>query len=422
MKKIHFIAISAILLITIFGCSQVTDSDSDTSIEESIQIYAADGATDDMYGHSVSISSDGTTALVGAYQSDDNGTDSGSAYIYKYNGTNWIEEIELKASDGAAGDYFGYSVSISSDGSVAIIGATREDEIATDAGAVYIYSGTDWSTETKLVYSSGNTNDYFGTSVCISGDGSTAIISAPYLDNSFYTNLGAAFIYSGTDWSTKTELDIDFVFANTKFGTNVSLSYDGSVALVGAMYGDPDGISDAGFVSIFSGSSWLTRTSLLASDYSSGDNFGSSVCLSSDGSIALVGAYNDDNSNGTDAGATYLFSGTNWSTETKLTASDGAVEDGFGFGVSLSSDGNVALVGAFQNDNNSITDSGSAYLYSGSGWSTETQLNASSSTAEDYFGRSLSISSDGSQVLIGSRGSDGINPDSGTAYAYSINY
>ena len=104
------------------------------------KLVASDGAASDSFGYSVSISSDGTTALIGARLDDDKGTDGGSAYVFKFNGTSWTQQAKLTASDGAANDYFGYSVSISSDGTTALIGATYDDDKGTDSGSAYVFA------------------------------------------------------------------------------------------------------------------------------------------------------------------------------------------------------------------------------------------------------------------------------------------
>ena len=104
---------------------------------EIAKLLASDGSTNDQFGVSVSISSDGNTAIVGAYN-DDSGR--GSAYIYTRSGTTWSQQTKLTASDGSSDDYFGYSVSISGDGNTAIVGAHRDDDKGTDSGSVYIFA------------------------------------------------------------------------------------------------------------------------------------------------------------------------------------------------------------------------------------------------------------------------------------------
>ena len=161
------------------------------------KLTASDGAASDYLGYSVSISSDGATALIGAYSDDDKGTDSGSAYVFKYNGTSWTQQSKLTASDGAASDWFGYSVSISSDGTTALIGARLDDDKGTNSGSAYVfkYDGTAWTQQAKLTASDGAAIDYFGRAVYISSGGTTALIGAVYGDG-IGTNSGSAYVFA----------------------------------------------------------------------------------------------------------------------------------------------------------------------------------------------------------------------------------
>ena len=156
-----------------------------TSVLET-KLTADDGVANDEFGYSVSISSDGLTAIVGAYSDE---SSKGSAYIFKYANGIWTE-TKLKAGDGVANDRFGYSVSISSDGLTAIVGAYR-DESSRGSAYIFKYANGIW-TETKLTAGDPAVGDYFGYSVSISDDGLTAIVGA-YRDDSFK---GSAYIYN----------------------------------------------------------------------------------------------------------------------------------------------------------------------------------------------------------------------------------
>jgi hypothetical protein len=202
--------------------------------------------------------------------------------------------------------------------------------------------------------------------------------------------------------------------AEDNFGVSVSVS--GDAALVGA-YRDNAKSTDSGSAYLFSrsGSTWSQQAKLTASDGAVGDNLGISVSLSGD--TALVGAYGDDDK-GSSSGSAYLFlrSGSSWSQQGKLTAWDGAAEDYFGESVSVS--GNTALVGAYRDDDKGGA-SGSAYLFSRSGstWSLQGKLTASDGAALDYFGHSVSVSGD--TALVGAYFDDDKGTDSGSAYLFS---
>jgi len=164
---------------------------------EETSLLASDGAALDYFGYPVSV--DGDVAIVGAFGDDDNGTDSGSAYVYRFNGTDWIEEAKLLASDGQDGDRFGFSAVI--DGDAAIIGAYRDDDKGMDSGSayVYLYNGTNWVEETKLLASDGANDDWFGVSVCIDGD--TAIVGACRDDdNGIHSGSAYVYHYNGMNW------------------------------------------------------------------------------------------------------------------------------------------------------------------------------------------------------------------------------
>ena len=375
------------------------------------KITATDGAVSDRFGFSVSISGD--YAVVGAYLDDDNGTDAGSAYVSKRNGTSWAQEAKLLPSDGAAGDFFGWSVSISGD--YAVVGAHLDNDNGSISGSAYVFkrTGTSWAQEAKLLPSDGETADHFGISVSISGD--YAVVGA-YQDNDNGANSGSAYVFkrTGTSWTQEVKLLPSDGAAGDFFGWSVSIS--GDYAVVGA-FGHDDNGSDAGSAYVFkrTGTSWTQEVKLLASDGAADDLFGNSVSISGD--YAVVGAFWHDD-NGSDAGSAYVFkrTGTSWTQEVKLLASDGAADDLFGKSVSIS--GDYAVVGAFGHDGNG-NDAGSAYIFkrTGTSWAQEAKLLASDGAADDWFGFSVSIS--GSYYIVGAYLDDDNGSASGSAYIYS---
>ena len=324
------------------------------------KLVASDGAGGDEFGYSVSVSGD--VAVVGACLDDDNGSDSGSAYVYRWNGTSWAQEPnKLVASDGAWGDRFGWSVSVS--GNVVVVGAYDDDDNGSYSGSAYVFrwNGTSWAQEpNKLLPSDGAGGDRFGWSVSVSGD--VAVVGA-YGDDDNGTDTGSAYVFrwNGTSWVQEAKLLASDGAEFDDFGRSVSVS--GDVAVVGAPYADENG-SDSGSAYIFARNqggpdNWGQVTELLPSDGAADDYFGWSVSLSGD--VALVGAYMDDDK-GSESGSAYVFrwNGTSWVEQPKLLASDGAADDEFGLSVSVS--GNVAVVGAYYDDDKG-TDSGSAYVF-----------------------------------------------------------
>ncbi len=399
------------------------------------KLLASDKDSNDSFGASVALSSDGTTALIGAYVEDDatdtSTTSNGAAYVFVRSGASWIQQAKLLASDRASDDFFGISVALSGDGATALIGAFQEDDATgtstTGNGAAYVFvrSGSTWSQQAKLLAGDKASVDYFGWSVSLSGNGSTALIGAKGADDvtgPFTADTGAAYVFarSGSGWSQQAKLLASDKASGDAFGYAVALSGDGTTALIGAFEEDDATGTDtldngAAYVFVRSGSSWAQQAKLLATDKDSRDSFGASVALSGDGATALIGAYGEDDATVTtlNRGAAYVFvrSGSSWSQQTKLLAGDKASDDYFGWSVALSGNGSTALIGAFAEDDAtgfSTTENGAAYVFvrSGSGWSQQAKLLAADRASGDAFGYAVSLSGDGATALIGASGED----------------
>ena len=361
---------------------------------------ASDGVSYDHFGLEVAVSGNGTTIVAGAPYDADKGINSGSIYVYKWNGVSW-DETKITASDGATNDYFGRKISISQDGNTVVVGVSHDDDKGTDSGSAYIYKfeSNIWI-ETKIFASDGSSGDIFGKSISISSDGNTVIVG-----NGFDYAIGAVYIYKWENniWIETTKLTASDGAANDNFGHKISISYDGTTIVVGA-YGDVNNGDSSGSVYIYkwNGVTW-DETKITASDGANDDFFGWSVSISPDGTTIIVGAYGDDD-NGDSSGSAYIYkwNGVTWD-ETKITASDGVAYDYFGVRVSISSDGNKTMVGAIYDDDKG-TDSGSAYIYEWNGISWDkTKILASDGAAEDWFGN-VSLSYDGNSRVVGAYG------------------
>lgn len=262
------------------------------------KLFASDGAADDYFGSSVAISDD--TIVVGADGDDDNGFDSGSAYIFRLNDSNWVEECKLVASDGTMGDGFGVSADISGD--TIVIGATGDDDNGDESGSAYIFrfNGSSWIQEAKLLASDDAWGDYFGNSVGISGD--VAIIGAPFdEDNGFASGSAYIFRFNGSSWVQEAKLLASDGAWGDCFGRSVSIC--GNTAVIGADRGYERDYESA-YVFRFNGSSWVQETELFASDGVIGDSFGCSIGISGD--TVVVGAP-CDGYNGYYHGSAYIF-------------------------------------------------------------------------------------------------------------------
>ena len=229
------------------------------------KLTASDGATLDEFGSSVSISGD--TAIVGTWRDDDAGSSSGSVYVFVRNGGVWTQQAKLTASDGAASDYFG--VSVSSSGDTAIVGAYYDDHAGgTDAGSAYVFvrNGDTWTEQAKLTASDGAAGDTFGNSVSISGE--TAIVGAR-LDGDAGSSSGSVYVFvlNGDTWTEQAKLTASDGVAGDLFGYSVSIN--GDIAIVGA----PDD-DDAGSAS---GSAYVYDELACANAFAQGPAQGTSV-------------------------------------------------------------------------------------------------------------------------------------------------
>jgi hypothetical protein len=247
----------------------------------------------DLFGYRIALS--GTIALIGDALDDDNGPDSGSAYLFDT--TTGQQLGKLLPSDGAPGDHFGLSVALS--GTTAIVGAETDRDNGIASGSAYVFDITTGQVVAKLLASDGATNDRFGFSVAISG--TTAVIGAVFSDdNGFHS--GSAYIFDATTGQETAKLLPSDGRIADRFGASVAIS--GTTAIVGAPYHDDSGIH-AGAAYLFNAATGLEVAELLPSGASAGDLFGLGVSLN--GTTALVGAFLDNNVNGLKAGSASVF-------------------------------------------------------------------------------------------------------------------
>jgi sugar lactone lactonase YvrE len=288
------------------------------------KLTANDGAANDHFGCSVSVSGD--AAVIGADNKTVNSNGGmGAAYVFVRSGGVWSQQQELTASDGAANDHFGASSSLS--GVTAVIGNSQ------GAAYVFVSDGLVWAQQQKLAAPAGAAG--FGRSVSVSGD--TVVVGAAGANS----NQGAAYVFvqSSGVWSQQQELTASDGAANDQFGGSVSVS--GDTAVIGAT--GKNSSQGAAYVFVRSGGGWSQQQELTASDGAAGDVFGS---VSVSGDTAVIGAENKTVSSTFQQGAAYVFalSGGVWGQQQELTASDGAGDNFFGSSVSVS--WGTAVVGA----------------------------------------------------------------------------
>jgi hypothetical protein len=372
------------------------------------------------FGRRVALNADGTTMAVSmdresssatgvdGDQSDTSAAYAGAVYLFRYDGTAWFQQAYIKASNTDAEDYFGTSIALSADGSTLAVGAYGESSIATG----------------------------------VNGDQS---------DNSA-TNAGAVYLFrfDGTDWFQQAYIKASNSETGDRFGTDVSLSADGDALAVGALYessnasgvnGDQNNNSDiasgAAYVFQFDGANWAQFAYVKASNGDPDDNFGDSVVLSEDGARLVVAAGGEDSSatgidgdqtdnSAENSGAVYVFDhdGTDWLQTAYVKASNTDAFDAFGGTrgnqLSLSGDGNTFAVGAYNEqsnaagvngdqNNNSADRTGAAYVFrfDGTEWFQWAYIKASNSLDVYRFGYKVELSSDGATLAVGVQGANG---------------
>jgi len=376
------------------------------------KLLSSDIAAGDWFGDAVAI--DGTTAVIAAYKDDTSNTitDTGSAYVFAYDGTIWNEEAKLIPSDGAGQDQFGFSADI--DANTIIVGSLQHDAGGTNSGAAYVYvkSGNAWSQEQKLVASDAAGGDYFGYSAAISGN--TIVIGAFYDDNSNGTNAGAVYVFtrSGTTWTQQQKIIATDGAASDEFGNSVDI--DGETIIIGARYNAGHG---AAYIYTRSGAMWSLQQKLIPSDGAFGDTFGLSTALESN-RVAISAPQDDDGH--TDTGSLYIFerNGVSWTEKAKIVASDGELGDRLGLFTMGISGNYVAAAAPWSNDNGS--NSGATYLFKlvNGSWTEQEKIVGNDVTADDWYGIASDI--DGDWILMGAERSSSVYADGGSVYAYSI--
>jgi hypothetical protein len=309
-----------------------------------------------------------------------------------------LQMFYLKASNPDGYDAFGGALGYASDGATLAVGAIDEDSAAsgingdqsdnslTRAGAAYVLvrGGTSWTQQAYIKASNPGLDDVFGYAIALSGDGNTLAVGAPLEDSAA----------TGIDGNQNDETAMDagavYVFART-------------------------------------GTTWSQQAYIKASNTAAGDQFGSSVALSADGTTLAVGAPIA----ATSTGEAYVFArvGVTWSQEALLQASNADPNDQFGSALALSGDGNTLAIGApgeasgtGNPSDNSQPDSGAVYVFLRSGtWAQQAYLKGTPAIGGDFVGQSVALAPDGNTLAAGAGGEDSIVINSGGVFVYARN-
>ena len=465
------------------GCTNASQVAVSGTLATGIGYFKASNTnTNDIFGRAISFSRDGNTMAVGAIdessnaagingsQTNNSSNGSGAVYVFTRSGSTWAQQAYIKASTNGSGDQFGIAVSLSEDGNTLAVGAHGEDSNHTGvgglpaqannsvdgSGAVYIFarSGSTWIQQAYIKASNTGDSDLFGGAVALSNDGNTLAVGASGEDsnatgiggseaNDSLSTAGAVYIFtrSGSTWTQQAYIKASNT-GDDSFGIALALNgSDGNTLAVGATQeasnatgigGDQANNSSAGAGAVYvftrSGSTWTQQAYIKASNTDASDLFGIAVALNNDGNTLAVGAHAEasnasgvggnqaDNSSGS-AGAVYVFtrSGSTWTQQAYIKASNTDASDQFGTSVTLTSDGNTLAVGADgeksnatglggNQTDNSLVNAGAAYIFTRSG-STWTQLayTKASNTAStlDSFGKPVVLNGAGDTLAIG---------------------
>ncbi len=349
----------------------------------------------DDFGGSIDI--EGEWIVLGASGDDDAASSSGAAYVYRRNGGVWDFQQKLVASDAAFADFFGKSVAVSGDW--IIVGASGRDDNGSGSGTAYAYqwNGVIWVERHKIFPADAAAGDAFGAAVAMSGDG--AVIGARLDDCANATsNCGGAYVFRliGSTWTEEAKLVAPDALSGATFGNAVSM--DGTVAAVGAVSTSclvGGGACGATYMFSFDGANWDTGAKLTASDQVAGDGYGTSVAVSS-GHVIMGGTGASCGLSFPSCGVAYLyeFDGANWTNEVRLAPNLQSASDLFGQSVAIS--GDLAIVGMNKDDcAGGVADCGSAVLFrrdvTTGVWSQDNLVGSTSPVAGARFGQSVAI-------------------------------
>ncbi|MBK8253758.1 MAG: hypothetical protein IPK82_13960 [Polyangiaceae bacterium] len=398
-----------------YNSKPATAEPADLVVSQIAKVLPVDGEGGDRFGFSTAVAEN--VAVFGAPWDDDKGTYAGSAYVFEYDGSAWVEKTKLLASDGESGEFFGYSVAADRD--TIVVGARYEDKNGDDAGAAYVFvrKNGQWKQQAKLVASGGNDYDWFGQAVAIEGD--TIVVGAPNHADGMVLDVGAAYVFGRTfgKWSERAILKPADAASGIGFGRSVAI--DGGRVMVGAFRGYKNGV-ETGAAYLFSQQTgqWTEQAKLVPSNGMDGDWFGEAIAL--EGDKALMGAPFRDSA-GQDSGGAYVFRNTNgntWVEEQFVLPPALSADDRFGSAVTISS--NVMSVGAVFG-NGAAVSSGVAHMVEdvAGQWKTTAKVTAPDTALWEYFSSSLSLR--GQTLWVGCGWDNDQGEWSGSAYVFRTN-
>jgi uncharacterized repeat protein (TIGR01451 family) len=388
----------------VLACSSL--SAATISLSTKLTPVGSEAASFDRMGQAVAVS--GNTAVVGAHLATESGlNDAGTAYVFLRNGaSSWTRQQKIAHPNPAANDLFGNAVAIS--GETMAVAAILDDEVsAANAGAVYIFTrnSNTWTLQQRVIASDPSVDGGFGRSIAL--DGNTLLVGAHRANS----GKGAAYTFtrSGSVWTQQQRLVSSDGLAGDYFGASVAISGDRLVVgaeRADAGVGTQNVVADTGAAYAFQRSGagvWSQQTKLIPATFSQDDNFGISVAIS--GATIAVGQPFLGTGVSDNKGAVIVFNEESgvWNRKATLLASDAAANDFFGRSVSIS--GDFLLIGAYFDDfiqsSTSIVNGGSSYLFrrNGTTWTEADKLLGNDTIRNDFMGSAVALS--GAAMIIG---------------------
>ncbi|WP_150469035.1 hypothetical protein, partial [Cysteiniphilum sp. SYW-8] len=367
-------------------------------------------------GAAIAMSANGQVMVVGVPQQDANGGDSGQVRVYQYISNNWVAMGSAIAGP-STGDFAGNSVAISSDGLRIAIGAPLADNGGLNQIGkirVYDFTGVDWQQVGNDVVGTSQF-DEAGSSIALSGDGSKLVFAAR--KNNTNTGFVGVYTYDGVNWVQQTVIYGEN--AGDEFGSSVALSRDGSTLVIGAKYND-EAFNNAGKTKVYTynGSSWVAKGSPILGGASS-DQSGHWVSVDADGSTIAIGSPLNNSAAGLIK--VYEWTGSVWSLKGSQIA--GNANDILGMSFALNDDGDMLITGAIGADAGGV-DKGVAriYRYAAGAW-TQVLTDIEGQATDDQFGRGIAISADGKTFAVGAQYNDpGAITNAGQVRVYQLSY
>ena len=384
-------------------------------------VNANDTEESDRFGNAVDF--DGKHLIVGAYSANAPQGDSGAAYIFARQGNSWIQQAKLTANDGDSFDWFGSSVAISGD--VAVVGAIREDGkgINSDSGAVYVFRkiGESWVQEAKVIGRDTREKHNFGYTVKTNGE--IFVVGVPKGGS---TGNGAVYIFRFQDNVWRQHGAALIAQSGNNFGQSISLG--NQMIIVGSPRDDNDewekqikrGGTGAAYIFRERNGQWMRTARLLPNDAMEGDSFGYAVAVN--GNTVVVGSISHS-AGGALSGAAYIYTkqGGKWLKLAKLIDPVSSSENEFGYSVAITE--NTVVVGSRQDDRRGIN-TGSVYVYASLTddkgkirWDKQSVLTADDAAMGAQFGHAVAVDKD--TILVGAYGMDDTGIDSGAAYLFA---